>query len=90
MLWLLPVLAFLVLINGAAYLAFGIDKRRAIAGEWRIREADLLLMALLGGSIGALAGRHVFRHKTRKEPFSTLLQLIAIVQIGTLIGWSVA
>jgi len=42
---------------------------------------------LAGGSPGAFLARHLFRHKTRKEPFSTYLKLIACVQIGGLIGW---
>lgn len=62
---LLIVLFFLV-INSIAFLTFWIDKRAAIHGERRVRESTLLLMALFGGSAGALVARQVFRHKTRK------------------------
>ncbi len=50
-------------------------------------EADLLKLALIGGTPGAFLARHMFRHKTRKEPFSTYLQLIAVIQLGGLIGF---
>lgn len=63
------------------------DKSRAMTGGGRIAERDLLSLALIGGSPAAFAARHVFRHKTRKEPFSTYLQVIAVMQIGALAGW---
>jgi uncharacterized membrane protein YsdA (DUF1294 family) len=78
--------AFLALVNLITLLSFWHDKRRAIAGGQRIRESDLLLLALLGGSPAALLARQWFRHKTRKQPFSTLLLLIVGLQIGALIG----
>ncbi|MEO9130257.1 MAG: DUF1294 domain-containing protein [Sphingomonas sp.] len=73
-------------LNAWTVLRFWQDKRRAIAGDRRIPEANLLGLALLGGSPGALLARHWFRHKTRKEPFSTVLLLIAAVQIGLVLG----
>lgn len=78
---------FLALVNIVTFLSFRHDKRRAVTGGPRVREADLLLLALIGGSPAALLARHLFRHKTRKQPFSTLLWLIVGVQIGALIGW---
>jgi uncharacterized membrane protein YsdA (DUF1294 family) len=77
----------LALVNIVTFLSFRHDKRRAIDGGRRVREADLLLLALIGGSPAALLARRRFRHKTRKEPFSTLLLLIVGVQTGALIGW---
>ena len=73
---------YLALVNLLIVLSFWHDKRRAIVGGRRIREADLLLLALLGGSPAALLARRLFRHKTRKEPFSTRLMLVATVQAG--------
>ena len=70
----------LIAVNFAAFAAFGIDKARAERGEWRIAEGTLLLLALLGGTGGAYAGRALFRHKTRKEPFSSQLHQIAGLQ----------
>lgn len=79
--------AFLLLVNSAAFIAFWADKRRAQQGAWRISESTLLGLALLGGTPGALVARRLFRHKTRKEPFSTCLLLIAMLQTGALAGW---
>jgi uncharacterized membrane protein YsdA (DUF1294 family) len=58
------------------------------AGERRIPEAHLLGLALIGGSPGALMARRMFRHKTRKQPFSTWLFLIVAIQAGIVIGLS--
>ena len=73
-------------INVVAFAAFGLDKRLARASTRRISEGRLLGLALIGGSPGAYAGRHVFRHKTRKQPFSTELHAIAALQVITLAG----
>jgi uncharacterized membrane protein YsdA (DUF1294 family) len=82
----------LIVINVAAFAMFGIDKARAERGMWRIKESTLLGLALIGGTLGAYAGRKAFRHKTRKQPFSGLLLAIAVLQVSALglwIGWSV-
>ena len=84
------VLTVLALLNGWTVLRFHQDKARARAGERRISEAELLRLALLGGSPGALLARRWFRHKTCKQPFSTYLQLIVMVQAGLLIGLAIA
>ena len=84
--YLLAIPALLVL-NAWTVLRFWQDKQRAIAGERRISESDLLGLALIGGSPGALLARHLFRHKTRKQPFSTQLFLIVAIQIGGLVGY---
>ncbi|MES2291321.1 MAG: DUF1294 domain-containing protein [Pseudomonadota bacterium] len=75
-------LLWLIAINIWTVFWFWHDKVRAIAGGRRVAEADLLTLALIGGSPGALAARLLFRHKTRKEPFSTYLMLIVAGQIG--------
>jgi uncharacterized membrane protein YsdA (DUF1294 family) len=74
-------------VNCWTVLRFWQDKKRAGAGERRIPEANLLGLALIGGSPGALLARQVFRHKTRKQPFSTQLVVITGLQIGALLGW---
>ncbi|WP_022683350.1 DUF1294 domain-containing protein [Sphingobium bisphenolivorans] len=85
---LLPLAAaWLLLINLWTFQRFGADKARARRGQRRIAERDLLGLALIGGTPGAFLARRVFRHKTRKQPFTTQLQLIAAVQLGTVIGW---
>ncbi|HEX8214276.1 MAG TPA: DUF1294 domain-containing protein [Allosphingosinicella sp.] len=83
-------LFFLLALNCWTVLRFWHDKQRARAGDRRIPEADLLGLALIGGSPGALLARQLFRHKTRKEPFSTQLQLIAALQVGGLLGLTYA
>lgn len=89
---MIPLLALCaaLLVNAAAILAFAEDKRRAVAGEWRIRESTLLSLAALGGSPGALWARRRFRHKTRKQPFATMLDVIAMVHAGLAIGLAAA
>jgi uncharacterized membrane protein YsdA (DUF1294 family) len=77
---------YFVPINFVAFAAFGADKLLAEARAWRISEASLLGLAIIGGSPGAYAGRHVFRHKTRKQPFSGELHTIACAQFVLLTG----
>ena len=82
---LLAVVGFAA-VNALTIVRFWQDKQRAIRGERRIPEGDLLGLALIGGSPGALLARRWFRHKTRKQPFSALLLLIAALQISALAG----
>ena len=79
----------LVAINFLAFAAFGIEKARAEAGAWRISEGTLLNLALIGGTPGAYAGRALFRHKTKKQPFCDHLRTIAILQIAALCAMAV-
>lgn len=72
--------AWLLAVNAATYLAFRQDKQAAIAGERRTPEQRLLLLAALGGSPAAVLAQRTLRHKTRKQPFATLLLLIAGLQ----------
>ena len=60
---------YLIIVNIGTWLAFGLDKWKAKTGAWRIPERVLLLLALAGGSVGAMAGMMLFRHKTRKPKF---------------------
>ena len=75
---------YLAVINLVAFAAFGIDKLAAVSSARRISEANLLLLAFAGGSPGAYAGRHLFRHKTRKQPFSSELHRVVVLQLATL------
>jgi len=80
----------LIAINLVAFGAFGLDKSKAERGAYRISEASLLWLAFLGGTLGAYAGRSLFRHKTRKQPFNSHLFSIAVLQmlaLGGVIGW---
>lgn len=75
------ILIYLELVNLAAFALYGIDKRRAQRGKWRVPEATLLLIAVIGGSVGALAGMYLFRHKTRKPKFSAGVPVILGMQV---------
>jgi len=84
----LVALGWLVFINMLTYATFARDKEAAERGDWRVPERTLLLMAAAGGSIGAIVARQHLRHKTRKQPFVTILFLIAAAQavfLGALI-----
>jgi len=72
--------AYLFAVNLFAALAFSQDKRAAVRGERRTPEATLLMLAAAGGAAGAVAAQQLFRHKTRKEPFRSLLWAIAAAQ----------
>jgi uncharacterized membrane protein YsdA (DUF1294 family) len=80
------IATYLVAINFVAFAAFGVDKMLAEAGVRRISEAILLQLAFIGGTPGAYAGRQLFRHKTRKQPFSGNLHTVAMIQIVALAG----
>ena len=88
--WLFIGVLALFAVNGWTVLRFWQDKQWAIAGERRIPEADLLMLAAIGGMPGALIARHVFRHKTRKQPFTNHLQVIAMLQSGVGLGLLIA
>lgn len=78
-LWIVfGAIGLLIFMNCLAFWMFAWDKWCAENGRWRIPEADLLLVSLLGGSVGAIAAQQWLRHKTRKEPFATILFAIGI------------
>ena len=80
---------WLIAANAIAFLAFGLDKYSAVTGRRRTSEATLLTWAMVGGTPGAYAARALFRHKTRKQPFSNTLHTIAILQVAALAGLAV-
>lgn len=78
----LGLLAYLAAINLIAFTAMAADKQWAIDNRPRIPERVLLTLALAGGSPGAVAAQQWLRHKTRKEPFRTVLWAIAVAQVA--------
>lgn len=72
---------YLLLINAAAFLLMLADKWKARKNRWRIPESTLMLTAVFGGSIGALAGMYAFRHKTRHPKFTLGIPAILLLQI---------
>ncbi len=75
------IIIYLIIINIIAFLAMLIDKKKAERGSWRIKESTLLTLALIGGSIGAIAGMYKFRHKIQKARFFIGLPIIIVLQI---------
>ena len=80
---------YLLVINVATFLTFGIDKWKARNNRWRLREAALLGLAVLGGSIGAWLGMRVWHHKTLHRKFKYGVPLISLVQIAIAIALTV-
>jgi uncharacterized membrane protein YsdA (DUF1294 family) len=76
------MLYYLIVINIVTFFVYGIDKIKAKRGSWRISEATLLILAIIGGSIGALFGMNVWHHKTQHKKFKYGLPLILIAQIA--------
>ena len=78
----LIIIAALLLVNIVAFAAYGIDKRKAQKNKWRIPENTLLLLAFLGGALGALLGMRLFHHKTKHWKFKILVPLFLVLQLA--------
>ena len=76
------ILIYLIAINVVTFFLYGMDKWKAKRSKWRISEATLLGLAVIGGSIGAWLGMKVWHHKTMHKKFKYGLPLILIVQIA--------
>ena len=76
------IICYLIAINIATFLLYGIDKYKAKKGRWRISEATLLTMAAIGGSIGAWTGMRIWHHKTMHKKFKYGIPLIIILQVA--------
>ena len=84
------IIFYLLAINIVAFIAFGVDKYKAKRDKWRIPESTLLTMAVLGGSIGALAGMRFWRHKTMHDKFRIGIPVIIVLQIVAVIWLGLA
>ena len=73
---------YLLGINAVTFIVYGIDKYKAKKARWRIPEATLLLLAVLGGSIGAWMGIKVWHHKTMHKKFKYGIPAILLIQIA--------
>ncbi len=76
------LLYYVLAVNVVAFAAYGIDKWKAKRGMWRIPESTLLLLAVVGGSLGALLGMRIWHHKTKHAKFRYGLPLIILAQLG--------
>ncbi len=81
----LIIFIYLAIVNIVGFAMMGIDKRKAIRGAWRIPEASLFLVAIIGGSIGSILGMQVFRHKTKHWYFKYGMPAILILQIAIVV-----
>lgn len=79
------ILLYLIVINAAAFALMLTDKLKAKQNLWRISERTLMTVAILGGSIGALAGMYIFRHKTRHPKFTVGIPVILALQLLTVL-----
>ena len=75
------ILIYLLIVNAAGFFSMLLDKLYAKKKLWRIPEATLLTIALLGGSIGSLIGMYTARHKTKHPKFTIGVPLILAVQM---------
>lgn len=73
-------------LSVVSFVAYGLDKRRAIDDGRRVSERTLHLLALLGGWPGALMGQRQFRHKTKKLPFLIIFWLVVALNVSILTG----
>lgn len=85
---MMVLLIWLLVWNLIAFALMGIDKWKAAHDRWRIPEKVLFLSALLGGSIGAILGMSMFRHKTRHWTFKLGMPAILVLQIAAALGVS--
>ena len=76
------LVCYLLAINAVTFIVYGIDKYKAKKAKWRISEATLLLLAVLGGSVGAWVGMKVWHHKTMHKKFKYGIPAIQLIQIA--------
>ena len=79
------IIIYFVVVNFLSILMFFIDKKKAEKKLWRISEKALILVSILGGSVGALIGMYTFKHKTKKLKFTVGIPVILILQIVLII-----
>lgn len=82
--WKILLAVYLAAVNLTGFAIMGIDKRKAVRRAWRVSEASLFFIALIGGSLGSIFGMYTFRHKTRHWYFVVGMPVICAVQIFVL------
>ena len=82
---LLIFIIYYLIINLIGLAIMGIDKRKAIKGAYRIPEATLFCVALLGGALGTKLGMNLFRHKTKHWYFVVGMPLIFFAQLALMV-----
>ncbi|MBO7363152.1 MAG: DUF1294 domain-containing protein [Lachnospiraceae bacterium] len=79
------LLIYVLIINIVSFVVYGIDKRKAVEGKWRIPEATLLFTGFIGGAVGSFIGMKVFRHKTQKLKFRILVPIFILLNIAVIV-----
>ncbi len=79
------LLIYVLIINIVSFAIYGIDKRKAVEGKWRIPEATLLFTGFIGGAVGSFIGMKVFRHKTQKLKFRILVPVFILLNIAVIV-----
>ncbi|AST92811.1 MULTISPECIES: DUF1294 domain-containing protein [Sutcliffiella] len=82
---MIELLLIYLVLNSVAFLLMKVDKKRAINNKWRISESTLWAISIVGGALGSWAGMKKFRHKTKHNTFKFGMPLLTLVQIGTII-----
>lgn len=72
---------YFIIMSIITFLLMYIDKNRAIKGQWRIPEATLINLSILGGGIGTYMGMYIFRHKTRHPKFTIFIPRTIILNL---------
>ena len=75
----LILLAYLLVINIIAFITIFIDKAKAKKHNYRVSENTLIVLSLIGGSVGSLLGMTMFRHKTKKKKFYLGIPIIYLI-----------
>ena len=75
---------YLIVLSLITFIAYGVDKRKAKKGKWRISEKSLLSLSFFGGAIGGVLGMKQFRHKTKHWYFTVVNVLGILWQVALL------
>ncbi len=75
------IILYIAAVNVISFIVMGVDKRRAVKRAFRVPESTLFVLAIIGGSIGSIAGMHLFHHKTRHWYFLYGMPVILALQI---------
>ena len=85
--WTVGLLVFYAAVSVVAFFCYGIDKRKAKKHRWRVSEATLLGLGFFGGSVGALLGMQLFRHKTKHWYFWVVNVVGLLLQSALFAYW---
>lgn len=79
------IYVYFIIINIIGFCLMYLDKRKAIKHQWRISEATLISVAIVGGSLGSILGMYTFRHKTKHLKFTLGIPFIILIQLALVI-----